>query len=152
MNFGEKLQHLRKANGLSQEQLAEQVTVSRQAVSKWELGTAMPDTDNILQISRLFGVTTDCLLNDRLEIKALPEDMNPKQTDCIHENANEAPPPQPPARGKRPIARLILIVLAIYMLAFAAAVMIRPTAMPLFAMIATALSIAVFAIGNKDDK
>lgn len=47
MTFGEKLQKLRRDSGLSQEKLAEQLHVSRQAVSKWELGTAAPDTDNI---------------------------------------------------------------------------------------------------------
>jgi transcriptional regulator with XRE-family HTH domain len=67
MKFGEKLQQLRKSNGLSQEQLAEKVTVSRQAVSKWELGESIPDTDNIVQLSKLFGVTTDYLLNDDFE-------------------------------------------------------------------------------------
>ena len=47
MTFGEKLQRLRKTNGLSQEQLSEKLNVSRQAISKWELGT-IPDMDNIL--------------------------------------------------------------------------------------------------------
>lgn len=64
MTFGEKLQKLRKERGLSQEQLAEQITVSRQALSKWELGTSIPDTENVLQLSKLFGVSTDYLLND----------------------------------------------------------------------------------------
>ncbi|MDR0898354.1 MAG: helix-turn-helix domain-containing protein [Oscillospiraceae bacterium] len=64
MTFGEKLQSLRKQKGLSQEQLAAQMTVSRQAVSKWELGESMPDTENIIQLSRLFAVTTDYLLHE----------------------------------------------------------------------------------------
>ena len=59
--LGEKIHQLRKAKGLSQEQLASQLTISRQAISKWELGEAMPDTDNILQLSKLFGVSTDYL-------------------------------------------------------------------------------------------
>lgn len=67
MTFGEKLQKLRKERGWTQEQLAEQITVSRQALSKWESGTAIPDTENILQISRLFGVSTDYLLHDEYE-------------------------------------------------------------------------------------
>ena len=64
MTFGEKLQKLRKVHGLSQEELASQITVSRQALSKWELGTAIPDTENVLQISRIFDVSLDYLLND----------------------------------------------------------------------------------------
>jgi DNA-binding XRE family transcriptional regulator len=50
--------------GLSQEQLASQITVSRQAVSKWELNEAMPDVDNVVQLSRRFNVSTDYLLTE----------------------------------------------------------------------------------------
>ena len=64
MTFGEKLQALRKSRGWSQEQLAERIAVSRQAVSKWESEAAAPDTANVLEISRLFGVSTDYLLHD----------------------------------------------------------------------------------------
>ena len=62
MTFGEKLQALRKARGWSQEELASQIHVSRQALSKWESGGAVPDTENIIALSRLFSVTTDYLL------------------------------------------------------------------------------------------
>ena len=65
--LGNKIQQLRKANGFSQEELASRLTISRQAISKWELGEAMPDTENIVQLSRLFGVTTDYLLRDEFE-------------------------------------------------------------------------------------
>ena len=67
MKISEKIVHLRKLNGLSQEDLAEKLQVSRQAISRWEMGTAKPDANNILQISKLFGVTTDYLLNDEYE-------------------------------------------------------------------------------------
>lgn len=66
MTFGEKLQELRKARGWSQEELAGQIHVSRQALSKWESGGAVPDTENIIALSRLFGVTTDYLLLDEV--------------------------------------------------------------------------------------
>ena len=49
---------------MSQEELAEQLDVSRQAVSRWEVGSALPDASNILQLSKLFGVSADYLLND----------------------------------------------------------------------------------------
>ena len=62
MNFGEKLQALRKARGWSQEELAGQIHVSRQTLSKWESGGAVPDTENVIALSRLFGVSTDYLL------------------------------------------------------------------------------------------
>lgn len=67
MKISEKIVHLRKLNGLSQEELAEKLEVSRQAISRWEMGTAKPDANNILQLSMLFGVTTDYLLHDEYE-------------------------------------------------------------------------------------
>ena len=70
MTFGEKLQKLRKAKGWTQEDLAAQISISRQALSKWEQGTVIPDTENVLQISKIFGVSTDYLLNDDYESDA----------------------------------------------------------------------------------
>jgi len=67
MILADKIIRLRKQNGWSQEELAERMNVSRQAVSKWEGAQAVPDLDKILQLSRLFGVTTDYLLKDELE-------------------------------------------------------------------------------------
>ena len=67
MNLSDKIIKHRKANGWSQEDFAEKLNVSRQAISRWENATALPDAQNILQISRLFHVTTDYLLNDDYE-------------------------------------------------------------------------------------
>jgi len=67
MTLSEKIHQLRKQKGLSQEELASQLTVSRQAISKWELGESVPDTENVVQISKLFGVSTDYLLLDSHE-------------------------------------------------------------------------------------
>lgn len=67
MKFSDKIIKLRKEKGWSQEKLAEKLNVSRQAISRWEGGTAWPDASNILQLSKLFGVTTDYLLNDDFE-------------------------------------------------------------------------------------
>ncbi|MBR6790191.1 MAG: helix-turn-helix transcriptional regulator [Oscillospiraceae bacterium] len=64
MKLSEKILSLRKSRGMSQEELAEKLDVSRQAVSRWENGSALPDAENILRLSRLFGVTADYLLND----------------------------------------------------------------------------------------
>lgn len=58
-----RLQNLRKKNGYSQEELAEKIGISRQAVSKWERAEASPDTDNLILLARLYGVTLDELLN-----------------------------------------------------------------------------------------
>ncbi|MBQ5602679.1 MAG: leucine-rich repeat protein [Clostridia bacterium] len=64
MKLSGKLIELRKAQGWSQEDFAEKLDVSRQAISRWENGTALPDAQNVLRISKLFNVTTDYLLND----------------------------------------------------------------------------------------
>ena len=64
MIFADKLIALRKKAGWSQEELAEKLNVTRQSVSKWEGAQSVPDIDKILQMSRLFGVTTDYLLKD----------------------------------------------------------------------------------------
>ncbi|WP_027631760.1 helix-turn-helix domain-containing protein [Clostridium hydrogeniformans] len=64
MTLGEKLQLLRKSKSMSQEQLATQINVSRQSVSKWELGESNPELEKIVQISNVFNVTTDYLLKD----------------------------------------------------------------------------------------
>lgn len=67
MIFADKLIQLRKKNGWSQEELAEQMKVSRQAVSKWEGAQSIPDLEKIIRLSALFGVTTDYLLKDDME-------------------------------------------------------------------------------------
>ncbi|HIV96277.1 MAG TPA: helix-turn-helix domain-containing protein [Candidatus Agathobaculum stercoravium] len=64
MTLGEKITHLRKKRGLSQEELAITLGVSRQAVSKWETGEAKPDTDKVVALAEYFEVTTDWLLRD----------------------------------------------------------------------------------------
>lgn len=65
MAFGEKLQRLRRERGLSQDQLAEMLNVSRQAVSKWERDEAVPETEKVVRISELFSVSIDSLLKDQ---------------------------------------------------------------------------------------
>lgn len=72
MEFCEKLQMLRKARGWSQEELAQQINVSRQALSKWESGASIADTENVIALSRLFGVSTDYLLLEESEAASTP--------------------------------------------------------------------------------
>ena len=66
MILADKITALRKKAGWSQEELAEQLGVTRQSVSKWEGAQSVPDMDKVVQMSRLFGVTTDFLLKDEL--------------------------------------------------------------------------------------
>jgi transcriptional regulator with XRE-family HTH domain len=65
LKFSEKLQILRKEKGLSQEKLAELLSVSRQAVSKWESGQTYPEIEKLIVLSDLFEITLDDLLRDR---------------------------------------------------------------------------------------
>lgn len=69
MILADKIMALRKKAGWSQEELAARLNVSRQSVSKWEGAQSIPDMDKVVQMSRLFGVTTDFLLKDELEIE-----------------------------------------------------------------------------------
>ena len=64
MSFGEQLASVRRGSGLTQEQFAEQLQVSRQAVSKWETGTADPSTSNLLALAKLFGIDAKELLDE----------------------------------------------------------------------------------------
>ena len=76
MTLGEKIVNLRSNAGLSQEELAEKVNVSRQSVSKWEMNQALPQIDKVLIICELFGISTDELLYDKIEVKAQRETKN----------------------------------------------------------------------------
>ncbi len=67
MILAEKIIALRKRMGWSQEELAEKLDISRQSVSKWEVGATIPDLDKILKMSEIFGVSTDYLLKDEIE-------------------------------------------------------------------------------------
>lgn len=67
MILADKIILLRKRNGWSQEQLAEQMDISRQSVSKWESGASIPDLEKIIKLSKILGVSTDYLLKDEME-------------------------------------------------------------------------------------
>lgn len=86
MKFHEKLYTLRKNAGMTQSDLAEKLNVSRQAVSRWEMGTAMPEIENLVAMSDLFGVTLDELLRDREEPpegETPPEPPQPRYWDLV---------------------------------------------------------------------
>lgn len=88
MKLNEKISFNRKQAGLSQEGLAEQVGVSRQAVSKWELGEATPEVEKLLALARAFGVTTDELLSESEPAEKEPEPApaeRPQQAACTLE-------------------------------------------------------------------
>ena len=90
MNLNEKIAWYRRDRKLSQEELAAQTGVSRQAVSKWELGEATPDINKLVALAKAFGVTTDHLLNDAEQ----PEPVAPP--------AQEGGPADPPPGSSLP--------------------------------------------------
>ena len=80
MEFSEKLIRLRREAGLSQEQLADEMGVTRQSVSKWESGTAMPELSKLIALSERFDVSVDYLVKDDLET---PEQRKPQNEEVI---------------------------------------------------------------------
>lgn len=80
MTLGSKLAKLRKENNYTQEQLADVLGVSRQAISKWESNAAYPETDKLIRICRLFHCTTDYLLLNEDEVS-----MDTEQSDVVHQ-------------------------------------------------------------------
>lgn len=89
MILADKIIRLRKRNGWSQEELAEKMNVSRQSVSKWESAQSVPDLARILQLSAIFGVTTDYLLKDELEAE-VPSPDCPDSSEVRHVSMEEA--------------------------------------------------------------
>jgi transcriptional regulator with XRE-family HTH domain len=73
MTYGEKIVNMRKENNLTQEQFAELLSVSRQAVSKWESCSSFPDTEKLIRMSKLFSCSVDYLLKDEIENKDINE-------------------------------------------------------------------------------
>lgn len=133
MNLSEKILNLRKQNGLSQEAFAEKLGVSRQSVSKWESGTAVPDIDKIIAMSEIFGVSTDEILKNEqtaesVENKAdsVPEielseetfAVNPQQPQPVQNIPQYAPAQsvirvQKPKSKKKLVIAIVAVVLAV---------------------------------------
>ena len=111
MRLEEKLTHLRKREGLTQQKLADALNVSRQAISKWEVGTAVPSTDNLIHLGRLFGVAVDVLVNEQLDLDGNLDTKAPVEAP----EEPEAPAEPTVAEEKRPVASSIwkLIVIAV---------------------------------------
>lgn len=107
MKLEEKLVSLRKAKGLSQMKLAEMMNVSRQAISRWEVGTATPSIDNLKCLSKLYGISVDVFLNEDVEIP-LPEESA----------ADKAVPQRTKRNHIRVAVAIIFLLLAILMVTF----------------------------------
>ena len=143
MILADKIMRLRKKNGWSQEELAEKMKVSRQAVSKWESAQTTPDLEKILQLSNLFGVTTDYLLKDELEAEEFTDsaDASPFRRITLTE-ANEYLEQRKDASVKIAIATFLCVVCAIPLLLLVA--LSEMTSLPIAEN--TAIGIGVVAI------
>lgn len=88
MRFQDKLFQLRKKSGMTQAELAEALHVSRQAISKWEMGITVPDINNMISISKIFEVSIDDLINEELEIEKISslEDKTPETAKITLDN------------------------------------------------------------------
>jgi transcriptional regulator with XRE-family HTH domain len=101
MKLEEKLVSRRKEKGLSQQAAAEKIGVSRQAISRWEVGAAVPSYENLKCICKLYGVSADFLIDDdREEIAAQATDLTPNFQEA------EEPPKAAPEQNKRPRRRI----------------------------------------------
>ncbi len=107
MTIGAKIQNLRKQRGLSQEQLAEAVGVSRQAVSKWEAEQSVPDIDKIILICDYFGVTTDYILrNEEMPCAETTQSANTHKNEANEESTE----------NKKKSALLLAVSVMLYIL------------------------------------
>ena len=93
MTFCEKLADLRRRSGMSQEQLADRLGVTRQSVSKWESGTAMPELVKLISLSEIFDVSVDYLVKDWIEDPSGPrsgtEEVSSRQADRLEKKVDE---------------------------------------------------------------
>ena len=78
MRLEEKLVCLRKERHMTQLELAEKLDVSRQAISKWEVGSTVPSTENLIRLAQLYSVPVDRLVNDALDLSAPPDTSSPE--------------------------------------------------------------------------
>ena len=91
MILADKITEERKRNGWSQEELAEKLGVSRQAVSKWESAGSVPDLQRVIQLAELFGVSTDYLLRDEMEqAEVVVYEPNHRYAEWFYEIREEA--------------------------------------------------------------
>jgi len=90
--LGENLYMLRKRRGFSQEELADQLGVSRQAISKWERNEAYPDTENLIALAQLYGVSLDALVMNRISDDTFPFEANVKFGESTAEDEAEISP------------------------------------------------------------
>ena len=117
MNLPEKLAFLRRAKGLCQQELADEMNVSRQAVSKWESGDVMPSLDNLIYLSRLYGVTIDSLIDDSQDLPPEPAPPEPVPVEPVPpESSREEHPAFPFIRKYGWLTAFVLALIVTFIL------------------------------------
>ena len=145
MIMADKIIRLRKKNGWSQEELADKLDVSRQAVSKWEAAQSVPNLDKILQLSELFGVTTDYLLKDEIEDEEFTDNDDVYSVKKITlEDANKYLDTVKSNSKKTALATFLCIISAIPMIALIAVSQIKSVG--LSENVATAIGIGFLIV------
>ena len=114
MILADKIIALRKKAGWSQEELAHQLSISRQALSKWETGTSIPDLDKIVKLSQIFGVTTDYLLQESIE--EMPIDAAVQLNDMALERSLSLNEVAEYLEERRPFAKILAYAVMSYVL------------------------------------
>lgn len=161
MTLGAKLQNLRKQSGMSQETLAGQLGISRQAVSRWELDISLPETENIIKLAKIFNVSFDYLLNEEITTNII--DNKPVS------NYNKIKITPLIAVGilftiaigymsLRMIPTIVLLVYQLYLVGFDSSLLPSPAEMtleiylPLFIICITVFCVMVFILNKQRNK
>lgn len=120
MTFGEKLADLRKKKGITQEELAEKLQITRQTISKWELDQSTPDLEYISRLSEFFGVTTDYLIKENAEYGENNENNVNSTVNWSYDapNQSDTVPNQAKAMTPVKVAGLALVILGIVLMFF----------------------------------
>jgi len=126
MAFSDKILKLRKARGWSQERLAEELGVSRQSVSKWESGAAMPDLNRLTQLSQLFDTSLDDLVSDR----ELPERSSAPETEEIPMESDREPKAPPRVKWHKKPLIVLAALAALAGIVIIAVLILRPGTQP----------------------
>ena len=113
MGFNNKLYELRKQKGFSQEELANRLNVSRQTVSKWEVGDSTPDMEKLAAISDLFGISLDELVLDKAPVQ---NDGNNTRSDIVNQVAEKVLTEQNRKRAKKGLKIAAIIFGAILLI------------------------------------
>lgn len=153
MTIGQKLTALRKARGMTQEELSEAIGVTRQTISKWELDTSAPDLDYLCKLCDLFGVTADYLIRPERESiertdtvkaeKTSEPPLMPPPSNTEHETAPRTAPPAKPPLNTRPAGWVLLGVSLILFIFAMIALFMNEDAYVLFILTAIALAFSL---------